>query len=305
MEKITVAIVIIDYNGKNDTIECVNSINRFLSTDEEVLYDVFILDNGSFYALRPEEITQTSLKITLLKSDVNLGFAGGNNYIIDYIKTNHLKYDYFFLLNNDTVLVDDSLHNLVLKSKERKFDITGVVNYYYSNPEEVWQAGDFFSSYSIKGKMVDGYEDNHGDFVQVDVIPGSSMLISSKVINEIGLFDERFFAYYEEWDFCATAKEHSYKVAFLSNTKLLHKVGKSSPSRLKHYLRSRNTLLFYQKHNKNALIIAYLKIIARTLREEIKNGFKVDYFKPLLVGIKDYNRGEFYKGSIDKFFLKK
>lgn len=305
MEKITVAIIIIDYNGKNDTIECVNSINRLLPTDEDILYDVFILDNGSSHALRLEEIPRTSLNITLLKSDVNLGFAGGNNYIIDYIKANHLNYDYFFLLNNDTVLVDDSLHNLVLKSKDSQFDITGVVNYYYSNPEEIWQAGDYFSTYSIKRKMVDGLKNIHGDFVQVDVIPGSSMLICSKVINEIGLFDERFFAYYEEWDFCATAKEHNYQVAFLSKTKLLHKVGKSSPSRLKHYLRSRNTLLFYQKHNKNALIIAYLKIIARTLREEMKNGFKAGYFKPLLVGVIDYNKGKFYKGSIDKFFLKK
>lgn len=305
MREITVAIVIIDYNGKKDTIECINSINRFLTKDEDVQYDIYILDNGSSHAISSEDIPQTSLKITLLKSDENLGFAGGNNYIIDHIKTNNLEYDYYFLLNNDTVLVDDSLHNLVLKSKGSKFDITGIVNYYYSNPEEVWQAGDFFSTYSIKGKKVEGFQGNHGDFVQVDVIPGSSMLISSKVINEIGLFDKRFFAYYEEWDFCAMAKEHGYKVAFLTNTKLLHKVGKSSPSRLKHYLRSRNTLLFYSKHSRSALIIAYLKIFARTLREEVKNSFKVGYFKPLLVGIKDYNSGKFYKGSIDKFFLKK
>ena len=296
MSPITVAIIIINYNGKKDTLECLSSIGVHLHNSERLRFEIALLDNHSTEPISEDDLPNMGCRIHYFRSEYNSGFAGGNNMAIELIKQRVKSIDYYFLLNNDTVLVDNSLVRLVESTVSSDYAITGLVNYYYSNPEECWQAGTLVRPHRLSGKSV---MPTGTDclFSEVDSVPGSSLLIRSRVADEIGLLDERYFAYYEELDWCLRAKENGYKVAFLNGTRLLHKVGKSSPSQTKHYLRTRNTLLLYSLHYDRWLFIAKLRILLRTLKCIVKEK-NTKYWQSYMVGIKDYNKSHFGKGSL-------
>lgn len=292
----SIAIVIVNYNGNNDTLECLESIDRYCKEND---YTVYLVDNASKAPISDSELKKFNVHIKYIQSGKNLGFAGGNNLAVSGIKLG--DFDYVFLLNNDTVLLDDSVDRLVKKIEITPNIIGGIVNYYYDNPEEMWQAGSDTVAKKLKSKERKDFDVLSEDMIFVDSIPGSSMMIPRKIIEEIGLFDERYFAYYEEVDFCERAKESGYQVAFLPNTRLLHKVGRASTSRMKHYLRTRNTLLFYSLHYKQYMFVAYLRVILRTIRDIVNSKFKIDYFSPAIKGIIDYRRGLFGNGHIMEF----
>lgn len=297
-KKKSVAIVIINYNGNNDTIECLESIDKCCSSND---YTVVLVDNASKEPLLEQNLSRFAVPILYIHNLENLGFAGGNNTAIKYIGEHDLKFDYVFLLNNDTVIIDNSVDCLIKKMEETGVEIGGLVNYYFDNPVELWQAGSHIRPSRLSGKLEIEFDHNSDRFIPVDAIPGSSMMINSHVISEIGLFDERYFAYFEEVDFCVRARAHGFKVFFLPNTKILHKVGRSSTSRSKHYLRSRNTLLFYSLNYRNHMIIAYLRVILRTIKLVVKQKRGFSFFKPAIKGVMDFRAGRFYKGSLAMF----
>lgn len=291
-----IAIVIINYNGNKDTLDCLKSIDLHCMACD---YSVFLVDNASRKPFSQTELPRLRIPINYIQSLNNLGFAGGNNLAIKEIKQG--DFDYIFLLNNDTVLLDDSVDRLVKKIENTPNIIGGIVNYYFDSPEEMWQAGSDTNANKLKSKERKDFDMLSDDLIFVDSIPGSSMMIPWEIIEKIGLFDERYFAYYEEVDFCERAKENGYQVAFLPNTRLLHKVGRASTSRMKHYLRTRNTLLFYSLHYKQYMFVAYLRVILRTIRDIINSKFKIDYVTPAIKGIIDYRHGLFGNGHIMEF----
>lgn len=294
---INVAIIIINYNGTEDTLECLSSLNQYLKNEENLRFEIALLDNHSKEPISPKSLPTSGIPIHYYQSDDNLGFAGGNNLAIRNISKEIDHIDYYFLLNNDTVLVDDSLIRLLKATTGSSYDITGLVNYYYDQPNECWQAGSFVRPMQLTGKEVNPLKYQNGSFVEVDTVPGSSLLISTKVIDTIGLLDDNFFAYYEELDWCLRAKEKGYKVAFLSGTKILHKVGRSSTSFFKHYLRTRNTLLLYSKHYGEFTIIARFRVFLRTISGIIRWKDK-NLWKAYVKGIKDFESRKYGKGTL-------
>lgn len=291
-----VAIIIVNYNGNNDTLECLESIDKYCRGNE---YTVYLVDNGSRCFFEEAELSRFHVRIQPIISPNNLGFAGGNNLAINRIGDG--EYDYVFLLNNDTVLVDDSVDRLVWKLNEQPKVIGGIVNYFYNAPHVMWQAGSLIRATRFSGKNIRGFDTSSDDLFFVDAIPGSSMMIPWEVIKKCGLFDARYFAYFEEVDLCERARRNGYRVAFLPNSRLLHKVGRSSTSRLQHYLRSRNSLLFYSLYFNKLMWVAYLRIYMRTIRNTIKSHFKIDFLSPARQGVIDYKRGRWKDGSITMF----
>lgn len=297
--KLKIAILIINYNGKKDTIECLRSIDEHMYSDDRVLYKVILVDNGSRDCLRTSDIEDIKSEVVLLKSADNLGFAGGNNYGYKFLCDNNIEYDYLLLLNNDTVVVDDSIAVLAEELEKSNYGIGGLVNYYYSNPSKIWQSGTFFRTNKLKDLSIKTNSEKL-EFCEVDAVPGSSLMIKKKIVDKIGLLDDRYFAYYEEFDLCARAKNHGYTIGFLNSTRLLHKVGKSSPSLLKHYLRTRNTLLFYKNNYAKDIKVGYARVIIRSILLFLRK-LSWGYFKAMYFGIKDYKKGTFYQGNILKF----
>ncbi len=297
--KITVAVIIVNFNGTGDTIECLRSIDNTIYKGD-VNYEIILVDNGSRKPISISDISDIKSNVHLISSTKNLGFAGGNNLGLQYIMEHRIHFDMLLLLNNDTILVDDSISRLAIKLKNSSFGIGGAINYYYSNPNEIWQAGNLFRPNRLKGLTIKSNIEGN-DFVKADFVPGSSMMIKKEVIDKAGFLDDRFFAYYEELDMSIRALRFGYETGFLQSTKILHKVGKSSPSVLKHYLRTRNTLLFYEKNYPELMHKAKVRIFVRTILVFLKSKFSFYFIKAYYIGKRDYKERFFYEGHIASF----
>tara|TARA_B110000208_G_scaffold183107_1_gene235484 strand:- start:141 stop:1031 length:891 start_codon:yes stop_codon:yes gene_type:complete len=292
----SIGIIIINFNGVSDTQECLKSIESLYSKQN---IQVFLIENDSLNCIKEDFINSLNFKITQIINTVNKGFAEGNN--IGIKKAIEAGCEYIALINNDTVFVDDSLLKVINCFEDNfNFGIIGIINYYYSNPEIIWQAGfrsNLFLGYSKKIKT----NNTAMNVVPVDYVPGSSIVIRKSVFEENGFLDERYFAYFEEYDFCIRAKKKKINIGFLNGTKILHKVGKSSTSSIKLYLRTRNKLLFYHKHGSAlGFVIAFaVHAIISIKRIVFLKNDKGRLIKAFLFGFKDYYNEHFYKGSIE------
>ena len=295
-----IAFIIINFNNTIDTIACLESFCR--AKLEDLDFDIYLLDNGSKLQIAESDLLpfQKQLSIKLFNLDQNYGFAEGNN--IGLKEAQKIGYDYYVLLNNDTELVDDSVKRMFLyMDTHPDFGVGGMVNYYYSDPKIVWQAGAKFLKKRFDYRQVLVTDNNSNEFTEVDYVPGSSFFIRKEVIDTIGLLDPCYFAYREEADYCWRAKQAGFKVGFLPNTIILHKVGKSSTSLIKQYLRFRNELYFCSKFgNKVDFLIVYARIFKRTLKFWKKAHYNSNVFKATIIAIKDYNKGVLGKGSIER-----
>ena len=292
----SIGIIIINFNGVSDTQGCLKSIESLYSKEN---IQVFLIENDSLNCIKEDFINSLNFKITQIINTVNKGFAEGNN--IGIKKAIEAGCEYIALINNDTVFVDDSLLKVINCFEDNfNFGIIGIINYYYSNPEIIWQAGfrsNLFLGYSKKIKT----NNTAMNVVPVDYVPGSSIVIRKSVFEENGFLDERYFAYFEEYDFCIRAKKKKINIGFLNGTKILHKVGKSSTSSIKLYLRTRNKLLFYHKHGSAlGFVIAFtVHAIISIKRIVFSKNDKGKLIKAFLFGFKDYYNEHFYKGSIE------
>jgi len=293
------AIIILNYNGEDDTKECLESINKFYSKLKNL--QIILIDNNSLFPLKDSYLKSLNLNVFHIKNVENKGFAEGNN--IGIRQALKMNCDIIALINNDTVFIDNSLTNAVdYLHKNSDIGIIGLINYFYDDPEKIFQAGfisklDYGKSSTIN---INNYK-NKG-IASVDYVPGSSIIIRNNVFRRIGLLDPKYFAYFEEYDFCVRAKRKDFKVCVLLESKILHKVGKSSTSVVKLYLRTRNKLLFFKKHASiKGFWQAFIRHIGITiLRIVFQERNKRKLFKSMFVGIKDYYSNFFYKGSIDK-----
>lgn len=294
-----IALIIINYNRSEDTYECLKSLDIYTSKSKN-LYEVYLLDNGQDDCMDPSILSNYYHDIHYFKSEYNLGFAEGNNFLIKKTMESGC-YDYYALINNDTVIVDMSMDKLINQMKEKNVGIGGLINYYFTNPETIWQAGAYFDKKRKRFIIYDDFDPNGNRFVQVDYVPGSSMFIKREVIETIGMLDTKYFAYYEESDYCFRAKKVGYKVAFLEGTKILHKVGMSSSSYIREYLRTRNRLYFCSKNisKKDTLKILVWAFYEYSKRVA-KGSFGLYIYMVLIIAYNDYRKGLMYQGSMSK-----
>jgi GT2 family glycosyltransferase len=130
-----ISIIVLNWNGKIDTLECLQSVYRIDYTN----FDVIVVDNGSSDD-SVQAIRDSFPEVTVLETNENLGFAGGNNVGIRYALKNGA--DYIFLLNNDTIVDPRILKQFIEVSKS--IDDRGILGakiYYYNEPEKIWYAG--------------------------------------------------------------------------------------------------------------------------------------------------------------------
>lgn len=282
-----VAIIIINYNNNEDTLSCLLSLRHTLN-DSHYKFDIYLVDNGSRKPIPPIEILGIKLPICYFQLKQNIGFTGGNNFAI---KEAHKKgYDYYALINNDTVFIDNSIFYMI-ESMERypDFGIGGMVNYYYSSPNKIWQAGSKLNKFFFRFKSIRHVDKSISTFVETDSVPGSSIFIRNNVIESIGLLDDNYFAYYEESDYCKRAKNAGFKVGYLPQTVILHKVGKSSTSLFKQYLRDRNHLYFCNLYgNYWHKMVTYIQIVFIAFLYCISKGMNINYLANVCHSISDY-----------------
>ncbi|MCX7164825.1 MAG: glycosyltransferase family 2 protein [Rhodocyclales bacterium] len=298
-----VVVVVVNFNGLHDTIECLQSLAMHCDPRQ---FSVVLIDNASSAPIDELRALTFPFELDVRTNAFNEGFAAACNTGIRGAVANRSRY--VLLLNNDTVVVDDVISALKgVLDADACLGIVGAVNYYHSLPAEVWCAGVRADFAADRFDSVKSFDRTGNKAVRVDWVPGSSLMARTELLQEIGLLDEKYFVYWEEVDLCLRARRNGSEVAFAEGTRILHKVGRSSPNALKEYLRTRNKLYFYRKN----LVIAQffrasLRVVAKALLRSIYN---VMVFRPrlavaYLVGIVDFLQGRMGSQRVE-FFLKR
>ena len=266
----SLAIIIINWRKYNLTKNCIQSlIDSSYKNFKIIIVDNEYQNNG-FGELDKND------KIHIIKNENNEGFAKANNQGIKY----SLKhgFDYVLLLNNDTLVKNDLLELLINQSNilNQKIIQPLILNY---DGSKIWNAGgrinNFFGTFQTykKGKSFKNFKSN---IDYTDWFTGCCVLIKSEIFNEIGYFDERFFAYYEDVDFSIRLKAKGYSVAMMNDSYIKHFESASSKSINQnegnlspyvHYLNIRNHILILKKHSKSfnpigILIYQLIKILS-------------------------------------------
>lgn len=302
-----ISIIILNWNQEEDTVECLESLQRLDYSN----YEIILVDNGSVDG-SSDKVKEKFPYITLLKNAENLGFAEGNNVGIRYALEKGTEY--LLLLNNDTIVPENLLSELVkIAESDPKIGIVGAVNYYYDEPERIWASCAKMISWWT-GTAIDITEDqiDKGQFEairEVDYVPGSSLFIKSDVVKKIGVLESKFFNTFEETDWCFRAKKHGYKIIASLNAKVWHKASRATGPQSKHginlitYFYSRNKFLFLWRNSPRRCLITSIPIhFCRILREYFKLCLKKEMLNASLLryALLDAVLGRYGKGSLDR-----
>jgi GT2 family glycosyltransferase len=220
-----VYIIILSWNGKNDTVECLRSLQLL----EYSRCKLLLVDNASSDGT-VEAVRQNFPEVELIVNERNLRFAGGNNVGINYAVAHGAEY--VLLLNNDTV-VDRALVRTLVDAAESApaAGMAGPKIYYYHERNRLWYAGGEIDW--KKGWMwhVGVREDDQGQYdkrTETDFISGCCMLVKRRVIETVGAFDESYYIYGEDVDWCVRASRAGFLLEFVPQAKLWHKLSVSS-----------------------------------------------------------------------------
>lgn len=276
-----VAIVILNFNGLDDTLSCLESIRK-LKTDR-ILIKTIVVDN--FSSDGSQEALPKIKDIAYIQNQGNLGYSGGNNVGIKYAITQGA--DAVLVLNNDTIVDSGLILNLVKACDHG--DLISPKIYFakgfefhksrYSAKDlgkVIWYAGGEIDWANVMGKHWGVDEIDRGQFAKrrkISLATGACMFVKREVFEKIGYFDEKYFLYLEDMDFCKRAKDDGFKIIFEPKAVIWHKNAGSSGgsgSQLQDYFITRNRLLFALKHATIKTKIA----LARQILSQIKNPIK-------------------------------
>jgi GT2 family glycosyltransferase len=240
-----VSVITVNYNNTQVTCELMTSLKRISYPNLEVI----VVDNAS--AEDPTAaITACYPTAKVIRSNANLGFAGGNNLGIQAAGGSYL-----FLVNNDTEFTEGLIEGLL--ETFQQYPDAGVVSpkfHYFFYPGTIEYAG-YEPVHTLTGRngMIGCREKDEGQYNAVSTTSyahGGAMMIPAAAIEKVGLMPEIYFLYYEEFDWCEQFKRHGYKIYYQYKSLIYHKesmtTGKHSP--LKTYYITRNRILFMRRN---------------------------------------------------------
>lgn len=213
-----VSIIIVNWNGINHLKKCLPSLAKINYPNHEVI----IVDNGSKDD-SVSYISQNFPQYKIVKSKTNSGFAGGNNKGLPYAKG-----EYILLLNNDTIVTKTFLSELV-KEIEKDENVGVVQGKLISMDfrDRLDSVGAFLTNTGFLYHY--GYlQKNHKKYdrsIYLYTAKGACMMARSAVIKTVGLFDEEYFAYFEESDFCHRVWLAGYTIRYAPQSVIYHKIG--------------------------------------------------------------------------------
>jgi GT2 family glycosyltransferase len=311
-----VAIVILNWNNWRDTIDCLESVFRNTYPD----FRVVVVDNGSLddsvarilewaqgsyvgpsmqgglrHLVEPpvpkpiaclvldretEGVGWGSVPLLIVKTGVNLGFAGGNNVALRRLMR-HDESGLFWLLNNDTVVTPDALSELVGRLEQSpRAGMCGSLLPYFDRPGLIWaQGGGSFNRWLARsGCIGNGLPLGRGlarDEVErrMKYVTGASLLVTRAFVAEVGLLCEDYFLYFEEPDW-AFRGNHRFSLVYAPESVVYHKVGMSTVKgyepgtkidRPESYI-FRNSLKFTRKFSPYALPLVFFRAAANRFR---------------------------------------
>lgn len=323
---IKISVIIVNYNVKDFLEQALLSLKRALSAYPS---EIIVVDNASVDGSVPM-LKKRFPDIQVIENDKNVGFSAANNQAIKIAKG-----EYIVLLNPDTVVQEDTFKRLFdfFKQNPRASaatckilnpDGTFSVDCRHSIPTPLvafWKVtglAGLFPKSKLFGKYNLTYLDENETY-QVEAISGSFMMIKRKVVEKIGLLDERFFMYCEDIDYCHRINQAGGEIYYVPTSQIIHYKGESTKKDNLDYIITFNRSLykFYEKHYQQKYIYPFkwlilLGIIFRGLIIFSRNFFRKYYpfildFAILNISIffSFFIRMEMKTGfSLDSFFQK-
>jgi GT2 family glycosyltransferase len=276
-----VTCVVLNWNGWADTIECLKALKGCIYPQLTLI----IVDNGS----TDDSVTRirnTHPDVLLLESGKNLGFAGGNNIGIRYALTHGA--DYVWLLNNDTKPTPNAVSALVAKalSDERLGAVASIC--YQANAPSVVQAwaGSRVNLWIGYGRLCTEPQDD--DWLHS--LNGTSMLISRQALEDVGLFDEAFFLYWEDTEFSLRLRKKGWRIGAAPESCVLHKVSASTSGNkvLLDRYQTASGLRLLHLHSPVPVLSSLLFLGIRLARRIVRLQFR--RCSSVVAGIQDYRR---------------
>ena len=253
------SIITINYNGLQDTCELIES----LPADDDSL-EVIVVDNASTQD-EASEIENRFPHVMVIRSDENLGFAGGNNL---GIQAAHGKY--LFFLNNDTIIHQPSAISHLIKRLESSDEIGIVcpkIRFSWNNQSIQYAGYTPLSSITLRNKPIGCGEEDQGQYDIAHPTPyahGAAMMVKREVIEQAGMMPVCYFLYYEELDWSVMIRRAGYEIWYEPACTVYHKesqtTGRISP--LKTFYITRNRLLFAKRNVKGiSKYVSYLYLM--------------------------------------------
>ncbi|MGV3638943.1 MAG: glycosyltransferase family 2 protein [Adhaeribacter sp.] len=245
MLKPLISVITINYNQVPVTCELLDSLRRVTYPHLEIL----VVDNASPNQ-DPGVLEKNYPEIKLIRSAVNLGFAGGNNLAIAQARGKYLLF-----LNNDTEVAPGFLEPLVaLFENNPQAGCASPKIIFHGTDNVIQYAGSTgINRWTSRSKTIGQLEQDQGQHNTsrpTSLIDGAAMMIPRKVIEQVGPMPEVYFLYYEELDWCETIKRGGYSCHYVAESTIYHKesvsVGKASV--MKTYYLNRNRLLFIRRN---------------------------------------------------------
>ncbi len=242
-----VSIILVNYNGGQVVIDCLDSLQTTLQT---IAYEVIVVDNASTDG-STDLIERLFPAVHLVRQSQNRGFGAGNNRGASLATG-----EFLLLLNTDTLLTFDILPYLV--DLMRQNPAIGIIGPQLLNPDGSLQRStapeiSIWGEYQALKQQVDDRShpiNPHIKMQEVDIVIGAALFIRKCLFDVLAGFDETFFMYFEESDLCRRAQSEGWKVVYAPSVALIHLGGYSvgkTPDRLRSSYR-RSQLYYYQKH---------------------------------------------------------
>lgn len=309
-----VYLIVLNYNGWIDTIECLKSLLNINYPN----YRIIIVDNcsiddsikkiGDWVSSTGQKKDRIKYKeyydyeidnnclctdelVILLKSSSNRGYSAGNNLGIKFALLQE-NLDYVWILNNDVVVDSSSLEKLIRKanSTNSKIAFWGSRVMFYYEPTIIQSLGGIYNYKWGNSKQV-GYGLKVNDYVSdeeyksINYVPGCAVLASKKVIHEVGLLNEDFFLFYEEIDWALRAKNKGYEIGFCYDSIVYHKDGSSTklkkqdkqPSAFADFHITKSRMILTKKYFINNRIYIYIGCILIALKRIFAGLFENAY----------------------------
>ncbi|MDP8261892.1 MAG: glycosyltransferase family 2 protein [Candidatus Ancaeobacter aquaticus] len=290
-----VTVLILTYNQLAFTVECISSL---LKSDYQNIR-ILVVDNGSSDGT-VDTLTKKFPDITILRNEKNLGCAGGRNTGIKYYLDN-LDSDYLFFLDNDIIIEKSAIGELVsLMDSSPQNGIVAPFWYFYNQPDTIFFAGGAHISWKkgvFYGEMR-GEKRPLNDLIRtVEFVPGGIIFAKREAVQIAGLFDERYFIYFEDPDWVVRVTQAGATIMATSRASVLHKVSQSvgMETPLFYYYRTRNRLLFMKKNARKTdrfffFFYFIFELIVMTAPTLLLNKM-YKQLKGVFVGIMDHFKG--------------
>lgn len=251
------SIIILSYNTRQLTLDCVDSI---LKNTHDLDYEIIVVDNGSTDDSAPalKKYAKTHPRVIFIEAGENLGFGKGNN-----LGVKHGQGEYLLFLNSDTIIFDNAIKEAYDYASSK--DDLGVYSCRLLNPDKTvqpsgghfpgllnlfaWQL--FVDDIPVLGTLIPSFHPQKSTYDQdkkLDWVTGAFMIIPRNVFEKVNGFDEKIFMYTEEMELTYRISKLGYKTYFRTTPSIIHLGGASGGSFLALTSEVKYILYFWKKH---------------------------------------------------------